>query len=78
METPVLPPSDAAHTRSGSIMASAPNAQSPMRNPVSPRAAHAPGRTMLVMVPSGAVTSITRNTPSLQGISAGSTDRIAA
>ena len=39
MLTPVLPPSEAAITLSGSICASAPNTVSTMRNPVSPRAA---------------------------------------
>ena len=73
----VLPPSEAAHTRSGSIIASAPNAQSTMRNPVSPRAAQAAGSTPFAIVPAGAVTSMTRKTPSLFGIPCGSTDRIA-
>ena len=48
-----------------------------MRNPVSPRAAHAAGSTPFAIVPAGAVTSMTRNTPSLFGIPCGSTDRIA-
>ena len=74
----MLPPSDAAKTLSGSIMASAPKTQSPILKPVRPRAAHAAGETMLVIVPSGAVTSITRNIPSLVGISPGSTERMAA
>ena len=41
MEMPVLPPSEAAKTRSGNIFASAPNMQSTIRKPVSPRAAQA-------------------------------------
>ena len=77
MVMPVLPPSEAANTFSGSIIASAPKAQSTMRNPVSPRAAHAAGSTALVMVPGGAATVMARNTPSLLGMPAGSTERIA-
>ena len=49
-------------------MASAPKAQSVARKPVRPRAAQAAGRTPLVMVPGGAVTSTQRNTPSLLGM----------
>src|SRR5207253_1185487 len=52
---PVLPPSPAAFTLSGSIMASAPNMVSTMRKPVSPRAAQAAGNTPLPMVPGGQV-----------------------
>src|SRR5262249_33867729 len=55
MLTPVLPPSEAAITRSGSIWARAPNTVSTMRNPVSPRAAQAAGGTALAIVPGGAV-----------------------
>src|ERR671935_1269087 len=75
METPVLPPSPAAFTLSGSIIASAPNMQSTMRNPVSPRAAQAAGSTPLPTVPGGQITSIARNTPSLLGMPGGSTER---
>ena len=60
MDTPVLPPSDAAIDRSGSIWASAPKHVSSMRKPVSPRAADAAGRTPLAMVPGGAITSMAR------------------
>src|SRR6266849_11164828 len=74
MEIPVLPPSDAAHTRSGSISASAPKQQSTMRKPVSPRAAVAAGSTQLAMVPGGAITLTARWKPSLFGIPGGSTD----
>ena len=77
IDTPVLPPSEAANTWSGSIFASAPNMQSTMRNPVRPRAAQAPGSTMLAIVPSGAVTEIARNTPSLVGMFCGRIERIA-
>ena len=77
MEIPVLPPSEAANTRSGSIMASAPKQQSTMRKPVRPRAAQAAGSTALAIVPGGAITSIARNTPSLFGMLAGRTERIA-
>ena len=75
MEMPVLPPSPAALTLSGSIIASAPNMQSTMRKPVSPRAAHAAGSTPLPTVPGGQITSIARNTPSLFGMPGGSTER---
>jgi hypothetical protein len=74
MVMPVLPPSDAAMTRSGSIMARAPKAQSSMRKPVSPRAAQAAGSTACAIVPDGAITSIARNTPSLVGMSGEITD----
>ena len=77
MVMPVLPPSEAAKTFSGSIIASAPKAQSTMRKPVSPRAAQAAGSTALVMVPGGAETVMARNTPSLLGIPEGKTERIA-
>ena len=73
---PVLPPSPAAFTRSGSIMASAPNMQSTMRKPVRPRAAQAAGRMPLPIVPGGQITSMARNTPSLLGMPAGSTERM--
>ena len=43
--------SEAAQTLSGAIFASAPNAQSSMRNPVKPRAAHAPGSSMFAIDP---------------------------
>ena len=56
----MLPPSEAAITRSGSIWASAPKQQSSMRKPVSPRAAQAAGGTELAMVPGGAITSMAR------------------
>ena len=46
-----------------------------MRKPVRPRAAQAAGSTPLPTVPGGQITSIARNTPSLFGIPAGSTDR---
>jgi len=72
---PVLPPSPAAFTRSGSIMASAPNMQSVMRKPVRPRAAHAAGSTPLPTVPGGQTTSMARNTPSLFGMPGGRTER---
>src|SRR6476659_7833551 len=62
---PVLPPSDAAYTRSGYSCANAPKQQSTPRKPVSPRAAHAAGSLPLVIVPGGAITLIGRNTPSL-------------
>ena len=55
-------------TLSGSICASAPNMQSIMRKPVSPRAAQAAGSTPLAIVPGGAITSIARNKPSLFGM----------
>ena len=71
---PVLPPSEAANTRSGYSIASAPKQQSAARNPVSPRAAHAAGGRPCVMVPSGAITVIGRNTPSLFGMFTDSTD----
>src|ERR1700722_13175144 len=71
---PVLPPSDAAYTRSGYSCASAPKQQSTPRNPVSPRAAHAAGSLPLVIVPAGAITLIGRNTPSLFGMLIDSTD----
>src|SRR5262249_61057690 len=74
---PVLPPSPAAFTRLGSIIASAPNMQSTMRKPVNPRAAQAAGSTALPIVPGGQITSIARNTPSLLGMACGNTDRIA-
>ena len=74
---PVLPPSEAANTRSGSIIARQPKAQSTMRKPVRPRAAQAAGSTPLAIVPGGAITSIARNTPSLFGMFGGSTERIA-
>src|SRR5690349_16542354 len=74
IETPTLPPSEAAKTLSGSIRASAPNMASTMRNPVSPRAAQEAGSTQFAMVPDGAVTSIARKTPSLLGIAAEMTD----
>src|SRR5436309_2278961 len=77
IETPTLPPSEAANTRSGSISASAPNIVSTMRNPVRPRAAQLAGRTAFAIVPAGAVTSIARKTPSLLGIAADSTDLMA-
>src|SRR5262245_10651258 len=77
MEMPVLPPSEAANTWSGTIMARAPKQQSTMRKPVRPRAAQAPGSTTFAIVPGGAITSIARNTPSLLGIPGGSTDRMA-
>src|SRR5688572_1670609 len=77
MEIPVLPPSEAAKTRSGTIIARAPKQQSTMRKPVSPRAAQAAGSTALAMVPGGATTSIARNTPSLFGMLGGKTDRTA-
>ena len=60
MLTPVLPPSEAAITRSGSIWASAPKTVSTMRKPVSPRAAQAAGGTALAIVPGGAMTSMAR------------------
>ena len=60
MEMPVLPPSEAANTRSGSITANAPKQQSTMRKPVRPRAAVAAGSTQLAMVPGGAITWIAR------------------
>ena len=41
-------------------------------------AAQAAGGSMLLMEPSGAITSMVRNSPSLQGISLPSTERIAA
>ncbi len=74
MVSPVLPPSEAAITRSGYSCASAPNAQSTPRKPVSPRAAQAAGSLPLVMVPGGAITLIGRNTPSLFGMLIDSTD----
>src|SRR5438270_891624 len=46
---PVLPPSEAAIDRCGSIWASAPKQVSIMRKPVSPRAAEAAGSTPLAM-----------------------------
>ena len=49
--------------------------QSVMRKPVSPRAAQAAGRTPLPTVPGGQMTSIARKTPSLFGMSLGSTER---
>ena len=73
---PVLPPSDAAKTRSGSIRASAPKQQSTIRKPVRPRAAQAAGGTALAIVPGGAMTSIARKNPSLFGIPAGRTERM--
>ena len=48
-----------------------------MRKPVSARAAQAPGGTTLAIVPGGAMTRMTRNTPSLLGIVPGSTERSA-
>src|ERR1700687_601324 len=75
MDTPVLPPSPAALTLSGNIMASAPNMQSTMRKPVRPRAAQAAGNTPLATVPGGQITSMARNTPSLLGMPGGSTER---
>src|SRR5260370_17709807 len=77
IETPVLPPSELAKTLSGSICDSAPNMQSTMRKPVRPRAAQAAGSTPLAMVPGGAVTSMARTPPSLFGMLAGNTERIA-
>ena len=44
-------------------------AQSRMRNAVTPRAAQAAGKTILGIVPGGAVSSIARKSPSLHGIS---------
>ena len=76
MEMPLLPPSPAALTLSGSIMASAPYMQSTMRKPVSPRAAQAAGSTPLPTVPGGQITSMARNTPSLLGMLFGSTERM--
>jgi hypothetical protein len=57
---PVLPPSDAAIERCGSIRASAPKQVSIIRKPVRPRAADAAGSTPLAIVPGGAITSIAR------------------
>ncbi len=74
MVMPVLPPSLAAKTLSGTSIASAPKQQSTMRNPVRPRAAQAAGSTALAIVPGGAITSIARNTPSLLGMLTESTD----
>src|SRR2546422_2527186 len=74
MEMPVFPPSEAAKTRSGSIIARAPKTQSTMRKPVRPRAAVAAGSTQLAIVPGGAMTCTARWKPSLFGISAGRTD----
>src|SRR5438067_8658517 len=71
---PVLPPSEAANTRSGYSMASAPKQQSTMRKPVRPRAAQAAGGSAFAIVPGGAITSIARNTPSLFGMLIESTD----
>src|SRR5262245_65690551 len=45
-----------------------------MRNPVSPRAAVAAGKTQFAIVPGGAITRTTRWKPSLFGISGGKTD----
>ena len=59
--------------RSGRSRASAPKAQSSIRKPVKARAAQEPGWTTLATVPSGAVTSMARSTPSLFGMSAGKT-----
>src|SRR5262245_22910132 len=77
MEMPVLPPSEAANTRSGTICAKAPKQQSTIRKPVRPRAAQAAGSTALAMVAGGAMTSMARKTPSLLGIPAGRIDRMA-
>ena len=74
MVMPVLPPSDAAKTRSGYSSARAPKAQSAARNPVSPRAAQAAGSSPCMMVPFGAITVMARNTPSLFGMFTDSTD----
>src|SRR5215510_12963364 len=71
---PVFPPSEAAKTRSGSIIASAPKTQSTIRKPVRPRAAVAAGSTQLAIVPGGATTCTARWKPSLFGISAGRID----
>ena len=71
MVMPVLPPSPHAMTRPGYSIASAPSAQSNMRNPVRPRAAQAAGSRALAMVPAGAVTLMQRNTPSLFGMFSG-------
>src|SRR4051812_24754317 len=67
-EIPVLPPSDAAKTTSGSIFASAPKQQSTILKPVNPRAAQAAGNTALAIVPGGAITSMQRKKPSLFGM----------
>src|ERR671924_797315 len=77
MEMPVLPPSEAAKTLSGTIIARAPKQQSTIRKPVRPRAAVAPGNTTLAIVPGGAITSMARKTPSLFGMPGGRTDRMA-
>src|SRR5262245_4649883 len=71
---PVLPPSDEAKTRSGSMCASAPKQQSTIRNPVSPRAAVAAGKTQFATVPGGAITRIGRETPPFFGVSGGKID----
>ena len=60
IEMPVLPPSEAAIDRCGSILASAPKHVSIIRNPVNPRAADAAGNTPLAIVPGGAITSSAR------------------
>ena len=77
MATTQTPPSLAAPTLSGTIIARAPKVQSIMRKPVTPRMAQAPGITTDVTVPGGVVTSIGRNMPSLLGMSAGRMERTA-
>src|SRR4026209_391757 len=74
MLTSVLPPSEAAITRSGSIWASAPKTVSIIRKPVSPRAAQAEGGTELAIVPGGGMTSVGREEVALHMLSWGSTD----
>jgi len=73
-ETPILPPSEAAQTLSGTILASAPKQQSSCRKPVRARAAVAAGRMPLAMVPGGAFTVTVRKNPSFAGISPGNID----
>ena len=68
----MFPPSDAAITLSGSIIANAPKTQSTILKPVNPLAAQAAGSTTFAIVPFGALTFMHRKKPSLAGTSLGS------
>jgi len=72
-----LPPSPAAGTLDGTICARQPKSASESRNPTTPRIPEAAGITGLTMLPSGAITSMGRNSPEVFGMSACMIERTA-